>query len=59
MQVSSANVVTGIAAAAASIRLMHKITHFLSSNGVFMNGMFSSPVVYSWRFHSFIMANTS
>jgi hypothetical protein len=40
MQVSSANVVTGIAAAAASIRLMHKITHFLSSNGVFMNGMF-------------------
>jgi hypothetical protein len=51
MQVSSANVVTGIAAAAASMRLPQKITPFLSSNGVFMNGMFCSPVVYRWRFY--------
>jgi hypothetical protein len=53
MQVSSANVVSGIAAAAASIRLTHKITHFLSINGVFMNGMLCSPVVYGWRFSFF------
>jgi hypothetical protein len=59
MQVSSANVDTGIAATAASIRLAQKITAFLSSNAVLMNGMFCSPVVYSWRFYIFIKANTS